>query len=70
VNGWIDSLAYNDVVRSLTTLTAVDQLGSWDDEVPGFFSAPGDELNPQLTAFFTSVTILASSEAVNSVSAK
>jgi hypothetical protein len=33
-------------------------------------AAAGRELSPQLTAFFTSATILASSAAVNSFSAK
>ena len=55
---------------SAAPLGAVARLGSGDIDVPALLTTPRDELDPQLTAFFTSVAILASSEGVSSFSAK
>src|SRR5947209_9928731 len=61
---WREKEEARPVASSLPVV--VEGVGATEDPRAG----PSCELSPQLTAFFTSVLILASSAAVNSVSAK
>ena len=57
--------------QPMRVLITRERLVPTDDPTQGVPSGiPSGDLSPQLTAFFTSALILASSAAVNSVSAK